>query len=62
MSWLILVILIVLGMLIVAGPVLEDLIDRVWPPGTNPAARTGADPIWDAAEGGPQAGTEEARP
>ncbi|MFI7542494.1 hypothetical protein [Actinoplanes sp. NPDC049599] len=38
MSWLILVILVVLAMLIVAGPVLEDLIDRVWPPehGTAP--------------------------
>ena len=36
MSWLILVVLVVLAvlaMLIVAGPVLEDLIDRVWPPG-----------------------------
>lgn len=44
MSWLILVILIVLGVLIVAGPVLEDLIDRVWPPGASPAARTGDDP------------------
>ena len=33
MSWLIVVILAVLALLIVAGPVLEDLIDRVWPPG-----------------------------
>lgn len=33
MLWLILVILFVLAMLIVAGPVLEDLIDRIWPPG-----------------------------
>jgi hypothetical protein len=32
MLWLILVILFVLAMLIVAGPVLEDLIDRIWPP------------------------------
>ena len=39
MSWLILVILIVLALLVVAGPVLEDLIDRVWPRGTNPAVR-----------------------
>lgn len=31
MSWLILVILAVLALLIVAGPVLEDLIDRVLP-------------------------------
>jgi hypothetical protein len=32
MSWLIVVILAVLALLIVAGPVLEDLIDRVLPP------------------------------
>jgi hypothetical protein len=38
MSWLILVILAVLALLIVAGPVLEDLIDRVWPPGTGATA------------------------
>ena len=30
MTWLILVILAVLALLIVAGPVLEDLIDRLW--------------------------------
>ncbi|GIE54127.1 hypothetical protein [Actinoplanes nipponensis] len=39
MSWLIVVVLAVLALLIVAGPVLEDLIDRVWPPGPGPAAR-----------------------
>ena len=39
MSWLILVILAVLALLIVAGPVLEDLIDRIWPPDADPAAR-----------------------
>ncbi|GAA3950429.1 hypothetical protein [Actinoplanes auranticolor] len=39
MSWFILVILAVLALLIVAGPVLEDLIDRIWPPHTDPAAR-----------------------
>jgi hypothetical protein len=39
MSWLILVILAVLALLILAGPVLEDLIDRVWPPGAKPAIR-----------------------
>ncbi|MEV4702885.1 hypothetical protein [Actinoplanes sp. NPDC049316] len=32
MSWLIVVILAVLALLIVAGPVLEDLIDRILPP------------------------------
>ncbi|WP_255630392.1 hypothetical protein [Jidongwangia harbinensis] len=39
MSWLILVILAVLAMLILAGPLLEELIDRVWPPGRNLATR-----------------------
>jgi hypothetical protein len=39
MSWFILVILALLALLIVAGPVLEDLIDRIWPPETDPAAR-----------------------
>ena len=39
MSWLVVVILFVLALLVVAGPVLEELIDRVWPPGPNPAAR-----------------------
>ena len=39
MSWLIVVILFVLALLIIAGPVLEDLIDRVWPLGPNSAAR-----------------------
>ena len=38
MSWLILVVLVVLGLLIVAGPVLEDLIDRFWPPGRDATA------------------------
>jgi hypothetical protein len=32
MSWLVLVVLAVLALLIVAGPVLEDIIDRIWPP------------------------------
>ena len=32
MSWLIVVILAVLALLVVAGPVLEDLIDRFLPP------------------------------
>jgi hypothetical protein len=39
MSWLILVILSVLALLILAGPVLEDLIDRIWPRDADPAAR-----------------------
>jgi len=39
MSLLFVVILFVLALLVVAGPVLEDLIDRVWPRGPNPAAR-----------------------
>jgi hypothetical protein len=39
MTWLILVILAVLAVLIVAGPVLEELIDWVWPPGPGRAAR-----------------------
>ena len=37
MSWLILAILAVLALLIIAGPVLEDLIDRIWPPGREHA-------------------------
>jgi hypothetical protein len=39
MSWLILVILSVLALLIVAGPVLEELIDRIWPPHADRPAR-----------------------
>lgn len=39
MSWLVLVILVVLALLVVAGPVLEDLIDRVWSPGRGPVPR-----------------------
>lgn len=43
MSLLILAILATLALLIVAGPVLEDLIDRIWPPDgarlRTPAAR-----------------------
>jgi hypothetical protein len=39
MSWLVLVILAVLALLIVAGPVLEDLMDRFWPAAPRPAAR-----------------------
>jgi hypothetical protein len=38
MSWLILVILVMLVLLVVAGPVLEQLIDRVRPRGSGPAA------------------------
>lgn len=40
MSWLILVVLAVLALLIVAGPVLEDMIDRIWPPGGRRPSRT----------------------
>jgi hypothetical protein len=44
MSLLILAILAVLALLIVAGPVLEDMIDRIWPPDRTshtPAGRSG---------------------
>ena len=41
MSWLILAILAVLALLIIAGPVLEDLIDRIWPPGRDHSAHHG---------------------
>jgi hypothetical protein len=32
MSLVIIVILLLLGLLILAGPMLESLIDRIWPP------------------------------
>jgi hypothetical protein len=46
MSWVIVVILAVLALLILAGPPLENLIDRLWPPekhrtGTAAPARRG---------------------
>ncbi|MET0492438.1 MAG: hypothetical protein ABW000_04835 [Actinoplanes sp.] len=40
MSWLVLVILVVLALLVVAGPVLEELIDWIWPPGGRRSIRT----------------------
>jgi hypothetical protein len=35
MSLVIIAILLLLGVLILAGPMLEDLIDRIWPPRTH---------------------------
>lgn len=40
MLWLILVILAVFTLLTVAGPVLEDLMDRVFPPSGHRAGRS----------------------